>query len=348
MEPRLTYREISEKAQVSIMTVSNALRGTRNVSDRTKKRVELAIRELGGSLPQDTHKPKQQPVVSHRPFRRFRLITRGQSKAVRNVRVYHSLFESLITEAAASDYEISCHYYDGLETPKMERFGQQTDALYLMGEWSDLEERPPVPAITLMSTTAWFAQDQVSYHRERVGILAARFLLSRNCRSVAYIGGEKKQRWIPFIETIKNHSTAAHQTYPMDQIYTYNDDVMRINYQLVMDTVRKMLKSSVPLDGVFAHDDMVAMAVKDALHSLGAGNRKIAIIGCNNDPGAIDILGGNAATIDLGISEMARVAVARAIEWIKHPRLQGQTIMVEPKLILPQGQATEDPYPQVI
>ncbi len=45
--PQLTLRDVSEAAGVSEMTVSRVLRGRRDVSDRTRRRVEEAARMLG-------------------------------------------------------------------------------------------------------------------------------------------------------------------------------------------------------------------------------------------------------------------------------------------------------------
>ncbi len=332
MANRLTYRQISEQAKVSIMTVSNVLRGTRNVRAETQERVKSAIRELGGTLSLDEQNTNS-PVVSHRPFRRLRLITRGTPKSMRDARVYHSLFQNLIMEAAEADYEIVCHNYDDVTDLEMNRFHDQTDAIFVMGQWADIEQPPKVPVISLMSTSTWFVHHHVGYQKEKVGALAARHLLRQGCRSMAYLGPDFVLRRQSFRDTIRTLSDAVYQDRVVADAYFF-EDTMRINYPSVRQAVQNALKQAPDLDGIFTFDDTIAMAVKDSLHSLGYGNRNIALVGCNNDPGAVDILGNRSATIDLSLHEMARIAINRAIDCVKNPGQQGQTVLVEPKLVL--------------
>lgn len=339
MAKKLTYRQISEKAQVSVMTVSNTIRGTRKVNPKTREKVENAIRELGGALPLEQDRSRQKAItVKHRPFRRLRLLSRGHHvKAHRNARIFSSLYESLMYEAAKADYELACHYFD--ENPKidLERLTNQTDALLVFGlGWDELDEQPKIPTISLMSTQIWFADDHVGYNTLRVSELAARFLISQKCKSIAYLGADGANRCSAFRDYVLEHSKAKFKEHIIQDAYIY-DPAMRINYAKILAVVRRMKDSGKPPDGIFAYDDTTALAIKDALYSVGLGSRNIHLVGCNNDPGAIDILGQHAATVDIGTEEVARIGVSRALECINNPRSKGQSILVEPRLILPTG-----------
>ena len=117
----LTIRQIAEKAEVSIATVSRALNGTGTVKESTMQRIQNAINELGCEIPKDlsSQKVKTKRLLASFPD----LINPFNSNVIQGIldaaarRGYQVIFYSNCNYALPSSYQFFLdqeEFYDGL------------------------------------------------------------------------------------------------------------------------------------------------------------------------------------------------------------------------------------------
>lgn len=336
MAKKLTYSRIAAAAGVSIMSVSNVLRHPEQVRKETLEKVHGAIRKLGGTLPElspITSSGKRQ-VVTHRPHRRLRFISAGMSRAVQEAPIYNRLFQTLILVAAEMDFDLS---FANLSKPIElvdSRFCENTDALLLMGDWSAVSQLPSVPVITLMSSSVSFPHDHVGYNRLAVGEIAAEYLIKKGCQHVAYFGPNHLDRCSSFIQRVRQEKRIKQMKYIIPGPYKISQGSQRIDLSRVAEAVEKLQASGYPLDGVFAHSDQMNIALRDALRDVGIVLDPSCMVGCNNDQQWLDLWGSQAVSVELGVQEMGRLAISRAVELAKAPNSPKMTVLVQPQLAL--------------
>lgn len=336
MGDKLTYSRIAAEAGVSIMSVSNVLRHPEQVRKETLEKVHRAIRELGGTLPElspMTSSGKRQ-VVTHRPHRRLRFISAGMSRAVQEAPIYSRLFQTLIVVAAEMDFDLS---FTNLSKPIElldSRFCENTDAIFLMGDWSAITQLPPVPVISLMSTKVTFLHDYFGYNRLAVGELAAEHLIKQGRRHVAYIGPDDQDRHSSFTKRIRVEKKIKCKKIIIPGPYKITQGTQRIDLPRLVEAIEKLKATGYPLDGVFAHSDQMSIALRDALRDVGIVLDSFHMVGCNNDQQWLDMWGARAVSIELGVREIGRLAVARAVELAKVPNSSKMTVLVQPQLAM--------------
>lgn len=331
MAKKLTYVQIAERSGLSVMSVSNVLRRPDGVREETRRRVHEAIRSLGGELPQSAQAGAK-PLVMPRPHRRLRFITAAIPLALRESQVYSRLFQATIREANSADYDLSFTNLDAATDLNERRFVDGYDALIIMGDWSSVRTAPSLPVISVMSTTAGFPTDHIGYNREGVGSIVARYFLECGLRNVAYIGSDDPDRYRSFLSAMKTGGGKSAKELVASP-YRIAGGTQSIDMQELSVVVDKVLRGGSRPEGVFTHTDQMAVALRKVFADKGVLFEPDRIVGCNNDPAWMDMLGAGAVSIELGVADIGKLAVVRAVEAAKGGTLLKSRMLLEPCLV---------------
>ena len=331
MSSRLTYNRIAKEAGVSVMSVSNVLRTPDRVRPATLAKVHQAIRKLGGQLPEEASN-RERPIITHRPHHRIRFLTANIAAPIRETAVYSRLFQSAIAAADEAGFDLSFSNLDKAVPLDQRRYSEGVDGLLLMGDWSVITKAPPVPAITLMSTKRSFRSHHIGYRRLSVGELAAEVFVERGFKQVAYIGPDDTDRHEGFQRKLELNGIEC-QRILVPGPYQLERGQQTVDTKRISKAVVALVKQGLP-EGVFLHSDEVAVAFRTSLlQKIPSSAHPPLLIGCNNDAPFASLIGPGNLTIDIGVEEIARLAVGRIREITKDPLLPLQRTEVEPRII---------------
>lgn len=331
MPKKLTYSRIAKTAGVSVMSVSNVLRTPNQVRPETKMKVHRAIRDLGGQLPEEAFN-RERPTITHRPHRRIRFLTANISAPIRETVVYSRLFQSAIAAADEAGFDLSFSNLDKAVPLDQRRYSESVDGLLLMGDWSSIVKVPQVPVITLMSTKRHFRSHHIGYRRLSVGELAAEVFVERKFKRVAYIGPDDADRHEGFQQKLESNGIEC-QRILVPGPYQLQGGQQTVDTKRISQAVEVLVKEGLP-EGVFLHSDEIAVSFRTSLlQIIPSSVQPPLLIGCNNDAPFAPLIGSGNLTIDIGVQEIARLAVARIREITKDPLLPLQRTEVEPRLI---------------
>jgi DNA-binding LacI/PurR family transcriptional regulator len=331
MKSKLTYTQIAEEAGLSVMSVSNVLRTPDRVRPETRERVHRAIRKLGGVLREEAT-DRDKDIVTPRPHRRIRFLSSGVSAALLEVPVYSRLFQGAINAADAADFNLSFSNFDTPVQIQSKGYCEQVDGLILMGDWQHLKEPLPVPVVTLMSTRYPFRTHHVGYSLPSVGLLVAETFLEQGLKRLAYVGPDDRDRHASFHQKIEESGGSCQRIFTPGA-YQLQGGSQIVDSAEISRAVATLLEHDLP-EGVFLHSDQVAAVFRTSFLEHGLPMNQLPfIIGCNNDPQFVQLLGGGYRTVSIGIKELARLAIQRICEISRDPLTPVQKILIEPRLI---------------
>ena len=328
----LTYKRIAEKAGVSLMSVSNALRRPARVRPATLEKVRKAIQELGGEIA-EPQQASVKPVIAHRPHRRLRFITGNIPPAVMGTPVYGRVFQGLIAEAGEQHFEISVTNLDCSEHLISGSFDEKVDVLIMMGTWPSSLAPLKVPVVSILSTVLPFATDYVGYNRKTVGRLIAGHFHRQGFRSVIYVGPNDHDRGTSFMDAFRDLDPKAEvQSHFVDAPYRIAEGKQTIDRVAMRQLAEELTVK--PPQAVFCHSDELAAGLRHACIEKSHRWKETIWAGCNNDPQWYTLLGRNAVTVEICAEEIGRLAVRRAVEIARKPGQTKQTVLLEPYLVL--------------
>ncbi len=111
------------------------------------------------------------------------------------------------------------------------------------------------------------------------GVLAANRLISRNCKSIAFLGGTRDtsthlERRRGFLDELERNDTGV--------IF---DGIGQYDYNVSFTVIGELLKRRMRPDGLFCANDIMAIAAIDAVKQSGlAPGKDISIIGFDDVP----------------------------------------------------------------
>jgi len=185
-----------------------------------------------------------------------------------------------------------------------------------------------------MSSQVSIPHDHVGYNRLGVGEVAAEHLITKGCRHVAYFGPDAGERQAPFAKRIRREKGITCRKFIIPRPYKIIHGSQRIDLPAIADAAAKLKASGYPLDGAFSHSDQVNIALRNAMQKVGIVLKPGRMVGCNNDPQWMDLWGADAVSVELGVQEMGRQAIARAVELAKAPNSPKMTVFVQPQLAM--------------
>jgi len=243
-----TIRDVAEKANVSVATVSRVLNGTANVNKKKKHKVEIAIEELGyrpNFIARSLSKKNTNtiglilPSIVN-PF--FNEIAEAVEKTA------HSRGYKVILCNSSNDEEKEKHYIRSL-------IQNQIDGFVIISD-NKGESNIKVPVVYLDRYSVDMDQKHpiIRSNHYQGGYKAATHLIEKGCSKIAYIGKkklheDKDERIDGFIDAAENAGV------DWESIYC------EYNYDSGSKGISELFRRRVDIEGIFAGNDLIAYAV---------------------------------------------------------------------------------------
>jgi LacI family transcriptional regulator len=325
-------KDIARELNVSVVTVSKALRNHEDISEETRGKVLRLMREM-----------------NYRPNLAARALVTGRSFIVGFV--LPGLLHSFFAEVAKGLTNVFRKKGYGLviatseEDPELERqeieqlLARRVDALIVATTQRDdasfrrIEEQG-IPYVLIDRRIGGLEANFVGVDDQLIGTMATEHLIQCGCRRIAciYAGGMSQSigRLEGYRRALEKHGLSPRPEYvrTLDDIGDASDDA-------AYATMKEFLALAEPPDGVFCFNDPSALNAMKAV--LDAGLRipdDVAIVGSGNIRHA-DFLRVPLTTIDqnsVAIGERAGKLALALIE-SKDPQLP-KTILLEPRLVM--------------
>jgi len=327
-------KDIARELNVSVVTVSKALRNHDDISEETRGKVLRLMREM-----------------NYRPNLAARALVTGRSFIVGFV--LPGLLHSFFAEVAKGLTNVFRKKGYGLviatseEDPELEAqeieqlLARRVDALIVATTQSDgasfrrIEEQG-VPYVLIDRRVGGLEANFVGVDDQLVGAMATEHLIQCGCRRVACIYGSGLSPSIGRLEgyrrALEKHGLAVRAEYvrTVDEVGDASDDA-------AYATMKELLALAVPPDGVFCFNDPSALNAMKAV--LDAGLRipdDVAIVGAGNIRHA-DFLRVPLTTIDQNSVAMGERAAKLALGLIEGEGKGGagaKTVLMEPRLVM--------------
>lgn len=276
---RVTLRDVACRAGVSVRTVSNVVNDYRYVAAHTRERVQAAIAELG-----------------YRPNLAARQLRTGQRLLIRLVlpELDSPYFAEIAaaTARAAEQRGWSVHIVQTHGEPKRERMmlsgshGPGADGI-IVSPWAitsdDIEHRPSAPPLVVLGERPVAGSiDGVAIDDAAAAAEATGHLLAGGRRRVAVIGrllDRADDTGRLRLEGYRRALAAAGR----EPDASLDIPVERRHLPDGARAMRRLLRQTNDIDGVFCFSDQLALG---AMHVLAASGRSIpgdvGVVGCND------------------------------------------------------------------
>ena len=308
---RPTSFDIAALAGVSQPTVSRALSGNRSVSEETRNKVLEAARQLHYTV------DKNASGLRRRQSRTIALLFFEDPTPDDTLinPFYLSMLGSLTRACAGQGYDllISMQQLSGDWHVDYED-SRKADGILLLGYGDYMTARPRLEQLIRQGThfVRWGAAragqigTTVGSDNEQGGYLAARHLIERGRRAIAFLGTvsddcpEFVERWTGYNRALAEAGLKL-------------DERLRVDAAPSEEAGRaaalKLMSQGVPFDGIFATSDLVAIGAMRALHEAGL-----------RVPEHVSIVGFD----DLAAARMAEPAITTIAQ---DTRLAGETLV---------------------
>src|SRR5450755_35263 len=326
----VTMQDIARDLQVSVVTVSKALRHQGSISVATRNRVLQRAKQLNYQM-----NWVARSLVTRRTYTISLLLPEFT----------HSFFAEVARAAAQTlrphGYHVITSYFD--EDPELELseadslLARQVDGLIIasaqpvhcLDMFKRIQERN-VPYILLDRPIPGLRASFVGTNNLAIGSLATEHLIKRGCCRIGHLRGPgigiAAERFEGYRRTLAKHGLRANPHYVVSA--GHGDET---GY----DGMRRLLRERPILDGVFCFNDPVAIGAIKAI--LEAGLRvphDIAVVGAGNVHYS-DLLAVPLTTVDQGTVQIGTQASELLMQQISSKRaLRPKTILIAPRVVI--------------
>lgn len=273
-------KDIARDLGVSVVTISKVLRNHPDIADETRERVLRRVQEL-----------------DYRPNIMAQSLVTGRSYLIGLVvpGLLHSFFAEIAKSlsAAVGEKGYSIIISSSEENPEVEAteiqqlIGRKLDALVIASSGTDIRpfqriERHGLPFVLIDREIPGLAANFVGIDDEAAGRLATQHLIDEGCRTIAHICGRENSTGMRRLEGYQHALQRAGLPFS-ESLVMARSSVDIDGTRLGAEAMRLLLKRRPVPDGVFAHNDPLAIGAMEAI--LEAGLRipeDVALIGCGN------------------------------------------------------------------
>jgi len=325
--------DIAKDLDVSVVTVSKALRNKGSISVATRKRVLQRAKELNYEA-----NWVARSLVTRRTFTIGLLLPD----------IRHPFFAEIAKAVAEIvrplDYHVIISYFE--EDPSLEAIeakslvARQVDGVILASAQSPGElalfehfRDRKVPFVLIDRPMFGVSASFVGVDNEAIGKLATDHLIAQGCRRIAHLRGPgmgiAEARHLGYRQSLKTHKIVMPPEYVVQA--SYDDDM---GYK----AMQSLLRTKPAPDGVFCYNDPVAIGAMKAAANAGLNvPRDIAIIGAGNVHYS-DMLAVPLSTVDQGTSQIGTQAAELLMEQITAKRpVSPKNVLIVPKLVVRQS-----------
>jgi LacI family transcriptional regulator len=324
-------KDIARDLGVSVVTVSKVLRNHQDISAETRDRVLKKIKELNYQP-----NPAARALVTGKshlvglivpdlvhPF--FAQVAKGVSRALRN-KGY-----GLVIASSEEDPDL-----ERREIQQM--LARRLDVLIIASAQWTVEsfrgiEAHQRPYVLIDRKFVGLSAHFVGTDDIAVGIIATKHLIDNGCKRIAYIGGEHVSTTADRLDGYRRALGAAGFPAPAEYVICrpHVDDSGDVTGY---EAMKELLRLDPCPDGVFCHNDPVAMGAMKAILELGLRiPDDLAIIGCGNVRYA-PTLRVSLTSVDQESESMGERAAKLALSLV-HAKgtVRPQQVLIQPKLI---------------
>ena len=165
--------------------------------------------------------------------------------------------------------------------------GRRLDALVIASAGTDPEpflrlDRHGIPYILVDRELPGISANFVGINDESAGRIATQHLIEQGCKRIAHIRGRENSTGIKRFEGYRQALKAAGLPY-IESLVIARSKVDINSERMGAEAMRLLLKQRPRPDGVFAHNDPLAIGVLEAIFEAGLRiPQDIAVIGCGN------------------------------------------------------------------
>jgi DNA-binding LacI/PurR family transcriptional regulator len=245
---KVTIRDVAKKADVSVATVSRVLNGTANVNDSKKRKVEVAIEELG-----------------YRPNSIARSLSKKQTNTIGLILpsivnpFFNEIAEAVEKRAHYRGYKvILCNSSNDAEKERnyiRSLIQNQIDGFVIISD-NKAENDIKVPVVYLDRYGVDMDQKHpiIRSNHYQGGYQAGKHLIEKGCKKIAYIGkkklhDDKNERIDGFIDSAEK--------YDVD----WENVFCEYEYESGRKGVSELFEKRQDIEGIFAGNDLIAYAV---------------------------------------------------------------------------------------
>ena len=273
-------KDIAQDLGLSVVTISKVLRNHPDIAEETRERVLKRIKE-----------------VDYQPNIMARSLVTGRSYLIGLVvpDLLHPFFAEMAKALSAAigkrGYSaiISSSEEDvELEVREIQQLtGRRLDALVIASAGTDPEpflrlDRHGVPYVLIDREIPGLSANFVGINDEAAGRIATEHLIAQGCKRIAHIRGRENSTGIKRFEGYRRALKSTGLFYS-DSLVVSSAKVDINSERMGAEAMQLLLHQSPLPDGVFAHNDPLAIGAIEAI--LEAGLRipeDIAVIGCGN------------------------------------------------------------------
>ncbi|MGJ7044822.1 LacI family DNA-binding transcriptional regulator [Thermoanaerobacterium thermosulfurigenes] len=255
-----TIKDVAEKAGVTVTTVSRVLNNRGYISEKTRKKVYEAMKELNyqpNELARSLYRRKSYliglliPSVSH-PF--FAELTNYIEYYA-----YQNDYKILLCNSL-QDVEKEKGYIDMLKR-------HQVDGIIIGSHTLKTEQYLNVN-LPIVAIDRYFSEKipYVASDNYNGGVLATRLLIQKGCRKIAHISGPlvlntpANNRYKAFMDVVKEHN--IENVVVETKLNVFDTDEYK---KLII----KLFTDHPDIDGVFASSDLIAATIINAAREIG-------------------------------------------------------------------------------
>ncbi|AEF16978.1 transcriptional regulator, LacI family [Thermoanaerobacterium xylanolyticum LX-11] len=310
-----TIKDVAEKAGVTVTTVSRVLNNRGYISEKTRKKVYEAMKELNyqpNELARSLYRRKSYliglliPSVSH-PF--FAELTNYIEYYA-----YQNDYKILLCNSL-QDVEKEKGYIDMLKR-------HQVDGIIIGSHTLKTEQYLNVN-LPIVAIDRYFSEKipYVASDNYNGGVLATRLLIQKGCRKIAHISGPlvlntpANNRYKAFMDVVKEHN--IENVVVETKLNVFDTDEYK---KLII----KLFTDHPDIDGVFASSDLIAATIINAAREIGKEVPKdLKIVGYDDISIAKTIVP-PLTTIRQPIEEMAKKTIEIILD-----QIDGKEVSIE-------------------
>jgi LacI family transcriptional regulator len=338
-------KDIARDLNVSVITVSKALRGNTDISEATRQRILARMKEL-----------------DYQPNLTARSLATGQSFIVGLI--VPDIVNPFFAELAKSlGGELRKHSYGLIlasseDKPEIEQseirmmLARGVDALLVSSCQTDPAglaalEAQSTPFVLVDKPFTGFTSNFVGTDDCAGGRLATEHLIGLGRKRLAYIGSPDltptAERFRGFRTALKDHNLELHEKFVVPQLATA-ESTDQAGYQMM----QTLLQSKQHPDGVFCHNDVVAIgAMKATLDAGLAIPEDIAFVGFDNVRYS-QYLQIPLTSVDQLTGKLGQAAAELTLALIakKGEKAKARTVLLKPTLVVRQSSMGKEVTPK--
>lgn len=328
----ITIKDIASILNVSISTVSRALRGAPEVNSKTRKTVQEMARKLN-----------YEPNLVAQSLRSNKTKTLGIIVPDLVTHFFASILSGIQDVAAKKGYNIMiCQSNESAKT-EMDNIhtlvASRVDGLLISmaketsnhAHLHSLYSRG-IPLVFFDRICEELETSKITVDDHDGAFKATEHLIEMGCRRIAHLSGPEKltiseNRLQGYLDALKKYNIPIDEALIRPSGFTKNDHVI--------DQTQALLDLPNPPDGLFAVNDAVAIQAMLLMKKRGVRiPEDIAVVGFNNSPETV-IIEPSLTTVEQPSYKIGQIAAKHVLEQINQPEdYSPQTITLKTELII--------------